>query len=551
MARLGWFRSRVQYRCHQRRNRLSNAPTRRHCFAPRLLKRQTSSINKSNNERPNGRVNISYDVNKEQNVSFTLFYNSNRAGSNSINEYTSINQFIQVYKLSDRFIQSNTLSSNPNLNVTYTIKGKNPKEILRCMAGFNSNTATIGRDYFQQFLNPDSSKSGLDSTQQQHTNIHNNSFSYRVSYDLPLKGEKFIISLGSNLISSVTHNQLATLFLRKPDQVFVPAPAFSNDFNYYQNVYGLRTSIRYDIIKDFYVSMGLQVDHSATQFAFKNGTDTYPNNYWSLLPFGTLTKKWQNEVNLTLSYKRSIQRPGINELNPSVDYSDPYNRRYGNPFLLPYFSNNFDLIIGKWTKRFNINASIGYDILKGIYSSIRTLQPDGKTDITWQNISGRQEYQASSWCGYTFSKKGRINFSVGTTYNVYSEHDRAVNKFRNGGSLYSTTTGSYQYSETLNANASVTFNRFASPQGVNRTALSMNIGLQQKLFKKRIVVSVSAVDPFRQQQNKNVIFGTNFMVENVSTTQTRNFRMGISYIFSKSNKNKMLLRGLEKIKSIK
>jgi outer membrane receptor protein involved in Fe transport len=53
-------------------------------------------------------------------------------------------------------------------------------------------------------------------------------------------------------------------------------------------------------------------------------------------------KKWKNEISITLSYKRTLQRPGLNELNPSVDYSDPYNTRFGNPYLQAYSADNFD-----------------------------------------------------------------------------------------------------------------------------------------------------------------------------------------------------------------
>jgi hypothetical protein len=319
--------------------------------------------------------------------------------------------------------------------------------------------------------------------------------------------------------------------------IFLKNLDLSNDFFYYQTIYTLRGGLRYDIMLDFYFNMGVQVEYATTHFDLQNSNDKYANNYWKPLPFATLMKKWKNEVSLTASYKRSIQRPGINELNPSVDYSDPYNRRFGNPYLNPYYSDNFDLIVGKWNKLFNVNVSLGYDVLQNIYSLIRTLQPDGVTNITWQNISGRQEYHASTWCGYSLSKKARINLSLGYTYNQYSDYDLTINKFRNGGSLYSTMNTSYLFSDLLNSSASFTFNRFANPQGTIRSTLSMNLGIQRKFFKKKVVIAISAIDPFRQLQNKTVTFGSNYTLQSLSSTQTRNFRLAVSYIFSKTPKN--------------
>jgi hypothetical protein len=73
----------------------------------------------------------------------------------------------------------------------------------------------------------------------------------------------------------------------------------------------------------------------------------------------------------------------------------------------------------------------------------------------------------------------------------------------------------------------------------------MNIGVQRKFFKKKFIVTVNIIDPFRQQQNKNFTYGSNFSLESFNTTQTRNYRIALSYIFSKKvkkNKNVELLK---------
>ena len=505
----------------------------------------TIAESNNNNKRPNGRLSLDYELNKRNNFNFTFLYNANNAASFSSNEYKNINRFNAIYRLSNRFINTGTQSHNPNINFTYTHKGKNPREILRIITGANFNTSEIDKDFFQQFLNPDYTPTGSDSTQQQITDVKSNNYNIRINYDKPLN-KKLSLSTGVTGNRLRSHNILNTDFLRKPDMVFVKNAGLSNDLTFHQNIYTVRSALRFDIMQDFYINAGLQADNTKTGFELVNSVDTYANNYWSMLPFATIIKKWKSEISITASYKRTIQRPGLNELNPSIDYSDPNNRRFGNPYLLPYFTDNFDFIIGKWNKLYNISASLGYDALQNIYSSIRTLQPDGKTDITWQNISGRKEYQSSVWGGYTLSKKSKINVSLGYTYNVYSEHDRTIRKFRNGGSFYSTLNSSYQFTDLLNSNASFTFNKFANPQGSVRTALSMNVGAQKKLFNKKLIISFNVIDPFRQQQNRVFTYGTNFTLESYNLTQTRNFRLALSYIFSKNVKKKKSLPVLKK-----
>lgn len=499
----------------------------------------------SNNRRPNIRLSLDYDLNKRNSLNFTSQYNSNNSANENETEYSNLNRFYDIYKLSNRITGTSNESWNPNFNLTYTYKGKNPKEVLKLITGLNYNANNNERDFYQQYLNPDNTPTGSDSSQQQNTFSKNHNINFRINYDKPLKENKLSLNAGAGYNRYNNHNVLNTEFLKKPENVFVKNELLSTDFIFHQTIFGLRASLRYDFMVDFYINAGAQAEHTETNFNIRNDNNHYANNYWSVLPFATLIKKWKNDVNITFSYKRTIQRPRLNELNPSVDYGDPYNTRSGNPYLQPYFADNFDFIAGKWNKKYNVNVSVGYNALQNIYSSIRTLLPDGKTFTTWQNISGRKEYEASAWGGYTISKKAKANLSFGYTYNVYGVYDRTVRYFRNGGSFYSTLNGSYQFTDLMNANASFTFNRFANPQGTVRNTLSMNIGVQRKFFKKNFIVTVNIIDPFRQQQNKNYTYGSNFNLESFSTTNTRNYRIALSYVFKKKvkqNKNAELLK---------
>jgi Outer membrane protein beta-barrel family/Carboxypeptidase regulatory-like domain len=517
----------------------SSYSTRQNIYTDSVNYFNTNGQSNNGNNRPNARFTIDYEADKKNSLNLVLLANSNMADNSSNTAYVSINSNTQPYRLSNRFITSDASSISPAANFTWTHKFIMPGEVLKIITGINLNANENEKDFYQQFLNPDLSFNGTDSTQQQQTSVRNHTVSLRVNYDKPLKDKKTILNLGANANQYSSHNTLNTLFMKKPENVLVRNSLLSNDFFFHQTVTALRAAARYNFAKDFYVNAGVQTEFTRTGFELKENTNDYANTYTAWLPFGTVYKKWPDEVSITLSYKRTIQRPGLNELNPSVDYADPYNTRFGNPYLLPYYADNFDFILGKWNKAWYINGSVGYNALQDIYSSIRTLQPDGKTTITWQNISGRREYEASAWGGLTVSKKSKLNISFGYTYNVYSNHDRAVNHFRNGGSFYSTLNGNYQFTELLGSNANLTFNRFANPQGSVRNTLSMNVGIQRKFLQKRLTVSINMIDPLRQQQNRNLTYGPNFNLESFSATQTRNFRLAVGYNLIKLPVNKL------------
>jgi len=168
---------------------------------------------------------------------------------------------------------------------------------------------------------------------------------------------------------------------------------------------------------------------------------------------------------------------------------------------------------------------------------VRTLLPDGKTQITWENISGRKEYELSSWGGLSISKKWKLNLSASYTYNEYSAFDKTVNRYRNGGSFTSNINSTYTPKDIWNLTGSFTFNRFANPQGFARWNWSLNTGIQRKFFAKKLTVTFNLIDPFRQQ-NRTYTYGTNFNLQSFNTAQTRNFRLSVGYNFTKTAKKK-------------
>lgn len=492
----------------------------------------------SKSTRPTSRLNLDYEFNKQNAFSFTAFFNSNNNDGESITQYSNLNRYKTLYKLSSRKVGSQTSNINPSANIGYTHKWKNPGEVLRITGGAAFSNSSNNRNFYQQYLLPDGSFNGSDSTQQQDTRINNNTLSLRINYDKPLKDKKTQLNFGSTANYTNTYNQLLTSYLKKPDNVMVGSDRLSNEFEFYQVIYTMKAAIRYQFTINLFSNIGVQQEYANTHFDIVKNTDHFKNSYFSTLPFANITFKWDSGYSVTASYKRSIQRPGIYQLNPSIDYSDPYNTRFGNPYLQPYFSDNFDLGTGYWNKKYNVNFSLGYNALQQIYSSIRTLQADGKTNTSWQNLSGRKEYETSIWGGITMGKKLKVNASSRYAYNVYSLHDRTVNRYQNGASFNSTFNGNYQWNTLLNLTGNFTYHRFATPQGRARNNLSMNIGVQQKFFQKNLSLSINVVDPFRQQQNKNFIQAPNYNLESFSTSNSRNLRVAAGYTFKKKVKKK-------------
>jgi len=486
--------------------------------------------------RPNLRINFDYEINTRHSINMVLQYNQNNFKNSSVTEYKNINRFNEIYRLSDRSVESEGDNYNPNLNFTYTLKGKTFGESLKIITGANYSLSKSDRDFYQQFYNPDHSPNGFDSTQQQLNNTRSTGYNVRVDYTKPLSDKKTSLSAGGYINRSNSHVIVDAAFLKKPEKYYEKMPLLSNDFKFHQTVSNLRASIRHLVKSNFSITVGSSVEATNIYFELLKSNSEVKNTYYTLLPFANINRNWKDIINLTFAYRRTIRRPGINELNPAIDFGDPYNVRFGNSELEASTSDNFDLILGRTKPLYYINFGMGFNNVKDIFSQVRTLLSDGKTQITWENISGRKEYELSTWSGYTISKKIKVNLSASYTHNVYSTFDKTVNRYRNGGSFTSNLNGSYIPKDIWNFTGSFTLNKFANPQGYVRWNTSMNIGFQRKLMRKKFVITVNVIDPFVQQKNRSFTYGTRFNLESFSSTQTKNYRLTLAYNFSNAGK---------------
>ncbi len=491
------------------------------------------------NWRPNFRLNMDYDISKTGSINFVLQYNQNNYDNENSTGYTNINRFGNIYRLSRRDILSEGDNYSPNANLTYTKKGKIPGESVKIITGGNFSINQSDRKFFQQFFYPDFTPNGVDSTQEQLTNNKSNGYSLRVNYDRPLNNKKTYLSLGTFYIRSNSHIDVNATYLKKPDMALVKSELLSNEFRFHQSITNIRASLRQVLKENFSFTAGASAEQTFIWFElFKENRDV-KNNYWTWLPFANINRSWKDKLNLTLAYRRSIRRPGINELNPTIDFGDPYNVRFGNESLEASTAHNFDLVLGRTKPLYYVNLGVGYNIVENIFSQVRTLIPGEKTQITWQNISGRKEYEVSTWGGLTITKKLKTNLSASYTFNEYSVFDKTVNRYRNGGSFTSNINTTFTPKDVLNFTGSFTFNRFANPQGYARWNWSMNFGLQQKFFQKKLTLTANIIDPF-VQKSRNYTYGTNFTLESFSTAQTRNFRLSVGYNLTKLPKKPAL-----------
>jgi len=499
-------------------------------------KDSTNQFNSSNqytnqNLRPNIRTQFDWEWSKRFQMGLVYQGNMNYFDNQSVNQFVNFNRLNEAYKISNR--ENSSIGNGYTHGIQYSavLKGKkNSAEQLRLFLSANTSKNDNDRDFYQQFLVTGMVPTGIDSTQTQYFNNINSNWAGRLEYTKPLKHKGSNFSAGVNYNASSFHNTLNTNFLRKSDGVLIKNDLLSNDFFFYQQIASFRSGLSWLFNKDMRLTAGAQAEYTFMSFDFiKGNVANVENSYWNILPYATLRKDFNKQFNTALVYRATIRRPGIGELNPNIDYSDPYNLRYGNPGLLPTLSHNFDWNLNYSKGKYYINTSIGYNKVSQVFNTIRSLAEEGKTNITWLNIADRNEYEASIFGGYTFTKQFRMNGSIGYTYNRYGENEKKLYLYRDGGSLYTNVNYTYSPSSVWTFEGTARFNRFANPQGISRSNINTNFGVQHKMLDRRLIISFNAIDPFTPQSIRSFTSGPRFELESFSATRSRNYRISISF----------------------
>lgn len=520
-----------------------------------FLLTRTESFNRA--LRPNLRFSADYEISKQSQWNITALVNHNEFDNVSENSYQNQNRLKEITKFNTRQNKSDGHSFSPTLSGNYRWRNtNNSRQMLEIFGSISYGDYSNRRIFLQKFLTPDGSPIGSDSTVEQLTDNNNTRWEIRGSYNLPLS-KAVLLNTGATINSDPSENRLITQIYQTAMSAFSTIDSLSPEFKYAQNVYTLRSGLTIDLPKTWRIIASAQLENTGTTFRFVEFDNNYGNNYWNLMPNLTVRKEWRpSGFSSTLVYRRAIRRPSLNQLNPSVDYSNLYSVRFGNPALTPQLSDNFDWDFGYFKTKFNINFSLGYNSVKDIIQLVRTLIPGEKTQLTFENISDRKEYEATLIGGYTFNKKIRINFGGGYSYNQYSDYDKKNNKYKDGATYYGSFNGNYIITDRVTFETNLRYNSMADPQGRSRSTLKQIFGLQTRWMKKRLMVGLTAIDPFVQQDYTTTTFGKNFNITTDYLSYTRNFRISVAYNLTKPpanrpNKQKAIDNAVKKVKAKK
>lgn len=297
------------------------------------------------------------------------------------------------------------------------------------------------------------------------------------------------------------------------------------------------------VIKTISVQTGLRYEMSLIDIKNKIKTD-----YSCWLPQLTLQKKLGKTQSLKLTYRRSIQRPGIDQLNPFVTYTDSVTISRGNPYLKPSYSNKAELNYSVPVKNSFISTGIYYNYFTDNFQQVTHIIDGRITENFIDNIGTGAEYGANLSGSIKINKWFMINPYI-CLYNVQLDGISTYGiESKNKLSMRSNATFIFSLPKKFTVFVFTQYNSpYISAQNLNKRDPLYVIGFEKEI-NKNFKASFTALNPFMRKfvVSNSITESENFWQENKIDVLLRNLMtVRITYTFKYGSKINKLERQKE------
>jgi len=246
----------------------------------------------------------------------------------------------------------------------------------------------------------------------------------------------------------------------------------------------------------FSIFLGLryEYDYTDTKYVENKELTDLKKNYSNLFPNARIAYKQTDNINYSLSYRRSIGRPSFSELTPIVSYEDSLHYWTGNPLLKPSFRNSIAFVAN--LEDFTIRSSYNYTTNPTVSTYAHDTDNENVLVNKPQNIGHSQDWDI----GLEYSTSlGQFNISafgyLTCSYITYPYLDKQT-FFRD---IYTYLGGyvSYRFCRHFEVYTNTYYNSPAR-DGTHKYGYSLNtnVGVSGRFCKNKLYVSIEGEDLF-------------------------------------------------------
>lgn len=323
-------------------------------------------------------------------------------------------------------------------------------------------------------------------------------------------------------------------------QQFIVNDLRTDAFYYDQDVLSGYLSFTTKLGEKYGLVTGARYEHTYIGGDFKTQPTTFSNNYGNLLPNIIISRNFNNFRTLKLSYTQRIQRPGLRNVNPFVNFNDTRNISFGNPELLPELSNQVELSYNANIKGVSTNVAVFYRRTDDVIENLTKINEAGVSETTFENIGITESWGVNLFASFTLKKfwtlRGNLNVNTYDGQSTIPGLNLSRQAIVWGGNINST----FSFPKDVKLEI---FGFYRAPrqtlQGFNPSFTMLNVGFQKE-FKKKLTLGITIVQPFSEYiKFPSELEDDSFYQRNITRTAFRSFGINMGYRFGKVDFNKM------------
>ncbi len=503
----------------------------------RTIKTNATGTSTSSNKSGSGQVDYNFTDNDVASVSFNINRWPSNRYSGGITEYYNISNKLIRNSIDTSYRDPNSTEDGGYDEGSFLLKHNFSKDHLISLEwnytgwGWSNSSIYKSTNYVGSTI--DSLKS-IDRIDYRKNGTKSNVLS--LSYENPVN-DKLKLELGGKYEANNGDNitELKVMDYKKGE--YVQDSIQSNHYIPQNSIYAGYINVSLSVSNELSFQSGIRSEFANVSAKYSNGLEIISKNFNNLFPSGSVNFNFNQSNSLSLSYRRSVSLPSVDDLNPTkVKWSNIFIKS-GNPDLEPEFENSFELGYNTfWGIGNNVSTSLFLTKTSGNIENSQQII-DELTYSTDANFNGTDKYGIES--NIMLRPVTWLNLRLGGS--VFNTENRGSNI---PGDIYSHDLGytlnGYINSDIYNGlsfGSNIYYRSGSIIGGNNNSGYSwMSLSLNQKLFDKKLSISLRVNDPFNFQKWEMKYQSYQFYSENLNKWTSRTIGININYRFGTTPK---------------
>lgn len=317
------------------------------------------------------------------------------------------------------------------------------------------------------------------------------------------------------------------------DAFFFPDLGINNEFRLVEQIYSAYGIFAQKLDKVHY-QIGMRLEQALVRPELLTTNEQFKNDYFSFFPSVHVVFPLKDKQDMFISYSRRINRPGMGSLNPFVEFTDPFNIRFGNPSLRPEYTNSFELGYNREFQKLSWNNTVYYRHSTDVIQRILLFDDQGRGAVTWDNLDQTINWGYEGVAIYKVNKWWRNVISV----NVYQLYLITTNPLLNNNSGINWNAKITSSFDLWNKSAAIQINgRYTAPrvvpQGFVQPGPAIDISFQKSFFDRKLDLTIRVSDIFDWQQFYIETNAPGVYQERIFKWETRRLFLTLNYNFGR------------------